>query len=180
MPWRETPHSAVFHLFGMHSREKETTRSSLEWYYSCGQHTCIAHCNAKGLSHLIIGDVSDADQFEEVPIKRDEDLADTSNQADSGSSYYDKLEGNQADASCGKHLQIGDWVIVKYDTGYFPGEVTALKNNELMVNVMHPSGKNWKWQDTPDHILYFNSDELRIIDPPVVVGHRGQFAFTSL
>ena len=53
------------------------------------------------------------------------------------------------------------------------------RDDEIKVNVMHRSGKNWKWPQPVDHIYYFCKDIVKKINPPTVVGARGQFAFES-
>ena len=36
-----------------------------------------------------------------------------------------------------KKISIGDWVLVKYDSTNYPGEVLQIVNNEFLVNVMN-------------------------------------------
>lgn len=79
------------------------------------------------------------------------------------------------------NLSTGQWVIAAYDGDNFPGEITSFDGlADIEVNVMHRSGKHWKWPDPVDKILYRSSDIVRTISPPKVVGNRGQFTFSEL
>ena len=76
-------------------------------------------------------------------------------------------------------VAVGDWVLVTYDSKEYPGEVVSInENQEVQVNVMHESGPHtWKWPLSKDMIFYSKSDIVRILNPPVAAGHRGQFRF---
>ena len=121
-----------------------------------------------GASHVLIGDTSDALVYTKVKIR---DTEDDDTEEDTG------MEGSRPD---GLQLSVGDWVQVSYDGSMFPGEITKFaSDDEIKVNVMHRSGKNWKWPQPVDHIYYFCKDIVKKINPPTVVGARGQFAFES-
>ena len=47
-------------------------------------------------------------------------------------------------------FEIGDWVAVKYDGKVYPGEVTGVLAYEIVVSVMHCSGKHFKWPERKD------------------------------
>ena len=68
---------------------------------------------------------------------------------------------------------VGQWVVVKYQSEDFPGEMTRIENSDVEVNVMHRSANAWKWPRLEDKIM-------RIINPPSVAGSRGQFAFKDI
>ena len=47
----------------------------------------------------------------------------------------------------------------------------------MQVNVMHKSGKYWKWPNPDDKICYRPENIIRRITPPKVVGSCGQYVF---
>ena len=72
-----------------------------------------------------------------------------------------------SEAEISESMSIGTWVIVKYDMVNFPGEVTAIIDGDVEVNVMHRSGQsNWKWPSPAHKILYSKQDVVKIISPP--------------
>ena len=71
----------------------------------------------------------------------------------------------------------GDWVQILYDQILYPGEITAVVNGEYEVNVMHRIGNNYRWPTVSDKIFYCRNNIVAKINPPVPVGHRGQFQF---
>ena len=74
----------------------------------------------------------------------------------------------------------GLWVIVKYDSQEFPGEVTRIEELDVEVNVMHRSANAWKWPRPEDKIFYSRNNIVRVINPPSVAGNRGQFVFEDI
>lgn len=76
-------------------------------------------------------------------------------------------------------VQAGQWVVVQYDGVEYPGEVRSIDTNGVQVNVMHKSGRCWKWPQSRDMIYYEKSDIRSIISAPVAVGHHGQFCSDS-
>lgn len=73
----------------------------------------------------------------------------------------------------------GDWCVVMYDGENYPGEITNVIGQEIQVQVMHRAGNYFKWPCNPDKIYYTQDDILKKIQPPVVVGSRGQFRFDN-
>ena len=77
------------------------------------------------------------------------------------------------------HYEVGDWVIVhyvdEYDDNEYPGEVTAVLENEIKVSVLHKSGGYFKWPKQKDELHYLHESVVAKIDPPIVAGSRGQF-----
>ena len=52
-------------------------------------------------------------------------------------------------------IHIGDWVLVCYGNGTFPGEVTTIISSDIEVNVMHKySATFWKWLRQIDKNFY--------------------------
>ncbi len=79
------------------------------------------------------------------------------------------------------NLTIGQWVFVKYEDEEFPGEVTAVEDVDIEVNVLHRSANaQWKWPRPEDKIFYPRNRIVRVINPPSVAGNRGQFVFRDL
>ncbi|KAG5891803.1 hypothetical protein JTB14_006193 [Gonioctena quinquepunctata] len=69
---------------------------------------------------------------------------------------------------------LNDFVIVKYDSKQFPGQVKDINNeNEYLVSVMVRSGPHgWQWPENKDGIWY-PEDVLEKICPPTVINSRG-------
>ena len=60
--------------------------------------------------------------------------------------------------------QAGDFVIVKYDQKFFPGEILANYDESAEVKVMVSSGpKFWKWPDRDDILKYQWKDVYQCI-----------------
>ena len=60
---------------------------------------------------------------------------------------------------------------------YYPACVTKVIENDIEVSVMHKSKGNFKWPQKEDKIFYNLDDILKIIDPPIPTGNKGQFKF---
>lgn len=76
----------------------------------------------------------------------------------------------------------GQWVQVTYDGETFPGEIVETLSEqpqEYRVKVMHPWGLYWRWPERDDIALYLASNVLKRIEPPLVVGSRGQYNFEN-
>ena len=82
------------------------------------------------------------------------------------------------------NYKVGDWVIVhyldKYDDNEYPGEVTAVFENEIKVSVLHKSGGYFKWPKKKHEVDYSLESVVAKIDPPTVAGSRGQFTVSYL
>ncbi|KAG5869444.1 hypothetical protein JTB14_016923 [Gonioctena quinquepunctata] len=65
---------------------------------------------------------------------------------------------------------LNDFVIVKYDSKQFPGQVKDINNeNEYLVSVMVRSGPHgWRWPEKKDEIWYPEEDVLEKICPTVI------------
>ena len=74
------------------------------------------------------------------------------------------------------YVNVGHWVVVNFEGATYPGEVVEVQSmNHVTVNVMHQSGKGWRWPDNPDMIPYDIDEILKKIRPLVPTGSRGQF-----
>lgn len=70
---------------------------------------------------------------------------------------------------------IGDWVSIKYDAQWYPGEITGTLDEELQVKCMEVigNGPSVKWPLHDDVHWYPKTDVLCRIQPPVPVSNRG-------
>ncbi|KAG8326457.1 hypothetical protein J6590_041142 [Homalodisca vitripennis] len=80
-----------------------------------------------------------------------------------------------------KALQVGDWVVVTYDSKNYPGEIVSILEEGITINAMQPSGPGgWIWPAKPDIHTYPNQDLVKRINPPLPSGNRAsQFVFTD-
>ena len=78
-------------------------------------------------------------------------------------------------------IRTDDWVVMQYDNKLYAGVVTEMDpyGAYVKVNVMHKSGGFYKWPKDEDHIYYERDCVLQKIQPPSVVGNRGQFQFST-
>ncbi|KAG8171900.1 hypothetical protein JTE90_017787 [Oedothorax gibbosus] len=60
----------------------------------------------------------------------------------------------------------GEWVLVQYEGKYYPGEVVGNEGDSYCVNVMIPAGKNWRWPQNPDQILYEKENIVKKLGLP--------------
>lgn len=80
-------------------------------------------------------------------------------------------------------VAVGDWVLVRYDNSTYPGEVKVLKNQEVEVSVMVPSGSGFKWPKPADCIPYRMENVIRKLQPPTphfTKSSRGTFVFADI
>ncbi len=130
----------------------------------------------------MVADTSDSTQFTTVRIRKVNDSDIEEEESDSEGKEEDsesetKEEESQAIVTTTEVLSVGNWVIVNYDGEEFPGEITSCEN-DIEVSVMHrSSNKFWKWPKPIDKICYERKDVIKIINPPKVAGHRGQYVF---
>jgi len=47
-------------------------------------------------------------------------------------------------------VNVGAFVVVKYDEDFYPSTVTRLKKSGAEVNALISSGTNWKWPKQED------------------------------
>lgn len=77
--------------------------------------------------------------------------------------------------------KIGDYVVVKYDSSFFPGEILEVAERDAKVKVMTSSGPHfWKWPDREDVLMYSWSNVIKKINPPVVVSNRGTYEIQEM
>lgn len=85
-----------------------------------------------------------------------------------GEVYIEKVHGK-------RNLKVGDFVIVNYENNYYPGSVTAIGEEKILINSMTRSGINWKWPDEKDEIWYDSIEIMEVIQPPKKINKRGCF-----
>ena len=101
--------------------------------------------------------------------------------ADSSESDMEDEMGMPSDDCMALEINVGDWVLVRYDDSNFPGEVTNSIVSDYEVSVMHKCGNAfWKWLLKEDKIYYNKTSITKKLDPPQVAGSRGQFIFKEL
>lgn len=80
-----------------------------------------------------------------------------------------------------KYLQVGDFVLVRYEGELYPGKIIDFKEKEeVLISAMKKSASNWKWPSTPDQILYSMDEILQKIDEPIQSGRREFFKVKDL
>ena len=80
-----------------------------------------------------------------------------------------------------KEYSVGQYVIVKYNGNYYPGEILSVASSTARVRTMENSGpKFWKWPSHDDILDYFFADIVKSIDPPTIVSNRGTFTVPEL
>ena len=68
-------------------------------------------------------------------------------------------------------------IICNFLTEY-PREVTHVRGLEYCVNMMHPSGSDYRWpQGQKDEIYYYESDIVKTLAAPVPTRSRRTFSF---
>ena len=141
---------------------------------------CIKARNSKQLS---VSTISTGDEFMIVDVFK---CAEESDESDVGCDetspdYHESSSDLDESRIEGLHVDVGHWVFVQYEGNCFPGEVTAVIENDFEVNVMHKSGDAfWKWPSTEDKILYLKNNIIKKLDHLEVAGTRGQFLFKNL
>lgn len=71
-------------------------------------------------------------------------------------------------------LDIGSYVIVKYDGELYPAKILNKEKNEWYCCAMRKSGVNhWKWPDSPDLLWYKDKDVVSKINEPKTINTRG-------
>ncbi|KAG8176820.1 hypothetical protein JTE90_003448 [Oedothorax gibbosus] len=67
-----------------------------------------------------------------------------------------------------ENLQIGDWVVVIYDSNLYPGEITNIVGSEYEINAMEHTGKGvFKWPIKSDVCMYHQDDIKSKISAPL-------------
>ena len=72
----------------------------------------------------------------------------------------------------------GDYVVVKYNTTYYPGEIVYVfpDTESARVRTMEKSGPIfWKWPNREDILDYFFHDIAKSIHRPTVVSNHGSY-----
>lgn len=129
---------------------------------------------------LIVGDTSDDLVKRKVKIVQNPESSDSD---DSEQEYGERFEIERNDLNLQDLVPQKDWVVVKYDNDYYPGEVQCVEQNEAKVKVMHcsKSGAYYFWPTDEDCIMYKAKDIVKKIEPPEPYGGtRDHYKFKSI
>lgn len=72
-------------------------------------------------------------------------------------------------------LEIGNWIIVKYENNIYPGKITDTDTDDqtIEVEVLHSIGFNkYVWPAKEDKIWYHEEDVLYTTEPPINISKR--------
>ena len=129
-------------------------------------------------SQLMVAQTSDSAQFNVVSILKSKTPSGSTPCNSDSESESEQLEEAQSTEGSVEEIEVGHWVVVRYDKSMYPGEVTSIDNDsQYEVNVMHPFGNCWKWPRAEDKIYYTYDSIVKVINPPKAAGNRGQFNF---
>lgn len=80
-------------------------------------------------------------------------------------------------------IAVGDFVLIVYEEEKFPGVVLKIfrEKSQLKyeVSTMQMSGKNWRWPEKKDVLVYDAADVLKKLKPPELCNNRGVYAFEN-
>ncbi len=72
--------------------------------------------------------------------------------------------------------EIGDHVIVEFDSTFFLGEIKDALENCAELKVIIPSGpRYWKWPEKEDLLTYPWANVIQKLGPTLVKSHRGPY-----
>ena len=113
---------------------------------------------------MMVADTSDATEFTVVTIRLNE-VEDTEEDEESEEEVNEEEEDAAEQAAVEDAVPLsfamGQLVIVTYEGGSYPGEITSCDHDDVQV----------------DKIFYRPENIIRRITPPKVVGNSGQFVF---
>ena len=113
----------------------------------------------------------------------DQDISDTPNDVEPDESETDS-NSNTTSAQLGprRSLQkiiVGDYVKVRYESEFYPAEVTAIVDKKYKCNCMMALKSGWKWPAKRDEIWYDAADVIKKIGQPIPVSSRGAYKFAD-
>lgn len=73
----------------------------------------------------------------------------------------------------------GDYVLVKWETKVYPGEIMSVFDDGAMVRCMKEGRKGWKWPVMKDEELYYRDSILQQIDAPKLLS-RGIYSVKEI
>lgn len=91
-------------------------------------------------------------------------------------------DNNIQDVESETEYKLNDFVIVRYDNKYFPGNVLNKEGTEYEVTTMVEcaAGKTWKWPEPPDIVWYKEADVMAKITEPKKINSRGFFTVNEI
>ena len=82
-----------------------------------------------------------------------------------------------------KIFTTGDFVVIKYNSTYYPGEIVNVfpDTESPRVRTMEKSSpKFWKWLNREEILDNFFHDIVKSVNPPAVVSNLGTFSIPDL
>lgn len=77
-------------------------------------------------------------------------------------------------------LMKGNFVLVRYNSVIYPGQIVSINAEEAEVDCMEKAGNHWKWPMRKDVLIYTMKDIIIKINPPKPVNKRGYFIVNEL
>ena len=78
-----------------------------------------------------------------------------------------------------KSILVSDYIIVCYDSEFYPAEVTAIVDKKYKCNCMMSSKSGWKWPEKRDKIWYDVADVIKKIGQLMPVTSCGTYKFAD-
>ncbi|KAG5868164.1 hypothetical protein JTB14_020308 [Gonioctena quinquepunctata] len=75
---------------------------------------------------------------------------------------------------------IDRYVVVQYEGSYYPGNITQVKSNSLLISTMERSEADWKWPCQKDEIWFDNIEVMETIETPVKNNSLGIYTVKEL
>lgn len=85
-----------------------------------------------------------------------------------------KMTNENADKS-ENQFNKNSFVIVRYESFFYPGQITNIKGKEYTVSTMTRALNHWKWPERRDELIYELDDIVQVICTPKRVNSRGAF-----
>lgn len=98
-----------------------------------------------------------------------------SESGNSSTSTITNKPDHKADDGHPWQLEIGNWIIVKYENNIYPGKITDTDTDDqtIEVKVLHSIGFNkYVWPAKEDKIWYHEEDVLYTTEPPINISKR--------
>ncbi|KAI4461470.1 hypothetical protein MML48_5g00018361 [Holotrichia oblita] len=77
-------------------------------------------------------------------------------------------------------IEIGTYVIVRYERNYYPGIVLKTDEEGMEVKTMKKAGLDWRWPEKDDILYYFKEDIVCAIDEPLLKNKRGFYCISKM
>ncbi|KAI4460722.1 hypothetical protein MML48_5g00012127 [Holotrichia oblita] len=77
-------------------------------------------------------------------------------------------------------IEIGTYVIVRYERNYYPRIVLKTDEEGMEVKTMKKAGLDWRWPEKDDVLYYFKEDIVCAIDEPLLKNKRGFYCISKM